>query len=272
MRHTIIALLLAAAAPAALHAAPTPKDQLLVPPADAKHFVVVSTAGKHGDEYVWATPDGRLAFRQSILLRGLIFETDETIRFGPDGMPSELEVRGVTPSGDAAETFRITAGDASWTSPVDKGHTDYSAPAFYLAQGGPFTAYAAQVDRLLAAGRAGMALLPSGKAELEKIAELEIDGAEGKKRVALQLLRGTSQTPQPVWTEGDKFFGALVGLAILPAGYEQNLEAMQKAQDSAIAALAPAIAKKFVTAEARMPVLFDHVRIYDADKERFVED
>ena len=99
MRHTILAALLVAAAPAAF-AVPVPKDQLLVPAKDAAHYVVVSTAGKHGDEYMWTLPDGRLALRQSILLRGLIFETDETIRFGADKMPSEIVIRGVTPSGD----------------------------------------------------------------------------------------------------------------------------------------------------------------------------
>src|SRR6185369_8997090 len=45
MRRSMIALLLAACTSAAV-AAPTPKDQLLVPPADAAHFVIVSTAGK----------------------------------------------------------------------------------------------------------------------------------------------------------------------------------------------------------------------------------
>ena len=73
MRRLILAALLTAAAPAAF-AEPTPKAQLLVPPANAAHFVVVSTAGKHGDEYLWTLPDGRIAFRQSILLRGLVFE------------------------------------------------------------------------------------------------------------------------------------------------------------------------------------------------------
>ena len=63
MRRAIFAALLAASASAAI-AAPTPKEQLLVPPSDAAHYVVVSTAGKHGDEYVWTMPDGRLAFRE----------------------------------------------------------------------------------------------------------------------------------------------------------------------------------------------------------------
>src|SRR6059058_4724785 len=127
MRRLMIAALLTATATAAL-ADPTPKDQLLVPPADATHFVVVSTAGKHGDEYVWTLPDGRTAFRESILLRGLTFETDETMRFGPDGMPSEIVIRGVTPSGDAAEHFAIANGQASWQSTVDQGSAAYGAP------------------------------------------------------------------------------------------------------------------------------------------------
>ena len=125
MRHTILAALLVASAPAAI-AAPTPKDQLLVPPKDAAHYVVISTAGKHGDEYAWKLPDGRLAFRQSILLRGLIFETDETMRFGSDNMPSEIVIRGVTPSGDAAENYAVSGGQASWTSPVDQGSAPYA--------------------------------------------------------------------------------------------------------------------------------------------------
>src|SRR5205085_6471609 len=111
MRRLILATLLAAAAPAAF-AEPTPKEQLLVPPADAAHFVVVSTAGKHGDDYMWTLRDGRTAFRESILLRGLVFETDETMRFGADGMPAEIVIRGVTPSGDAAEHFSIADGKA----------------------------------------------------------------------------------------------------------------------------------------------------------------
>ena len=270
MRRIILAALLSACAPAAF-AEPTPKDQLLVPPADAAHFVVVSTAGKHGDEYMWTASDGRTAFRESILLRGLIFETDETMRIGADGMPADIVVRGVTPSGDAAETFAISDGNATWVSPVDKGTAAYASPAYYLAQGGPFLAAAPEVDRLLAAGQAGLGLLPSGKATFDTVASLDVDGPQGKKHVSLILLKGTSQTPQPFWVEKEKYFGTLQGLALLPAGYEGNLDKMQAAQDKAIAALAPATARKFLTADAKRPVLFSNVKMYDADAERFVE-
>jgi len=269
MRRPILAALLAACASTAV-AAPTPKDQLLVPPADAAHFVIVSTAGKHGDEYLWKMADGRLGMRQSILLRGLIFETDETMRLGTDGMPTDIVIRGVTPSGDSAETFSIAGGQASWASPVDKGGQAYGQPAFYLSQGGPFLSGAPQIEALLAAGGAGLALLPSGKATVQKMTSVEVDGPQGKKTVELVLMRGIGQSPAPVWVEKGKFFGALVGLGILPAGYEGNLDKMQAAQDAAIASLAPATARKFLTADAKRPVLFRNVKIYDAENERFV--
>lgn len=270
MRRPILAVLLAASATAAI-AAPTPKEQLLVPPGDATHFVVISTAGKHGDEYMWKMADGRLAFRESILLRGLTFETDQTLRFGSDGMPSELVVRGVTPNGDAAENFAISGGKATWTSPVDTGGEAYSAPAYYLPQGGSFLGIAPQVDALLSTGRVGLALLPSGKLTFDKVTSLQVTGPQGATNVDLVLLRGTTQTPQPIWIEGGKFFAAIGALSLMPAGYEANLNAMQAAQDKAIAALAPATARKFLTADAKRPVLFSNVKMYDADAERFLD-
>jgi imidazolonepropionase-like amidohydrolase len=270
MRRVILAALLTAAAPAAF-AEPMPKEQLLVPPSNAAHFVIVSSAGKHGDDYVWTLPDGRTAIRESILLRGLVFETDETIRFGADGMPAEITIRGVTPSGDAAEHFAVTNGEASWVSPVDRGSAAYSSPAFYLTAGGPFVGAAPELDRLLALGHAGLALLPSGKATYDKVTSIDVDGPQGRRHVDLVLLKGASQTPQPVWVEGGKFFGELVGLDVVPAGYEANRSKMQAAQDAAIAALAPATAKKFLTAAARRPVLFRDIKMYDADAERFLE-
>jgi hypothetical protein len=270
MRRTVLAALLAASASTAV-VAQTPKEQLLVPPADAAHFVVVSSAGKHGDEYMWTMPDGRIAFRESILLRGLTFEQDETMRVGSDGMPTDVVIRGVTPSGDAAETFSLANGTASWTSPVDKGTAPYSSAAFYLPQGGPILGTAPQIDRMMAAGTAGLALLPSGKADFDKATSLDVNGPQGTKHVDLVLVRGVGQSPQPVWVENGRFFGLLQGLNLLPAGYEGNAEKMQAAQDAAIAALAPATAKKFLTAEAKRPVLFSNVKMYDADHERFVD-
>ena len=69
MRRLLLAALLSAApmelVPASAHitaaamGTPVPKDQLLKPPADAVHYVVVSEAGRHGDQWRWELPDGK---------------------------------------------------------------------------------------------------------------------------------------------------------------------------------------------------------------------
>jgi imidazolonepropionase-like amidohydrolase len=270
VRRLLIALSLAAA-PAAVFAAPVPKDQLMKPPANATHFVVVSSAGKHGDEWRWTLPDGSTAYRESILLRGLVFETDAVIRTGKDGMPDRIEVRGVTPSGDAAETFSVAEGLARWKSPVDEGQTIYHSPAYYVTQGGTFLSGDLQIAKLAAAGAKGLALLPSGRGVLEDGPTIEVASPAGKQKVSLHFMTGVGQSPIPVWLDGKGgFFGVIGGLALLPAGYEGNLAALEKAQNEAIAAIAPKIAAKFLTAEAKRPILFRDVKIYDAVGKRFI--
>src|SRR5207302_4192315 len=122
--------------------------------------------------------------------------------------------------------------------------------------GGPFLRTAPEIHRLLGGGCGGLVLLPSGKATVDKVAWLDVDGPQGKKHVDLVLMKGIGQSPQPVWVENDKFFGLLSGLNLLPAGYEGSADKMQAAQDAAIAALAPATPKKFLTADAKRSVLF----------------
>lgn len=134
MRSMLAAMLLASASAHSL-AEPTPKDQLLNPPAGATHYVVVSAAGKHGDQWVWTQPDGSIASRYSQSLRGWITEIDEVMKLGADGVPTSIAIRGVTPSGDAAETFGVADGKAVWKAAADSGELP-AKPAFYLATGG----------------------------------------------------------------------------------------------------------------------------------------
>ena len=272
VRRMLIALSLAVS-PAALSAAPVPKEELMKPPADAEHFVVVSEAGKHGDEWRWKLPDGSVAFRESILLRGLVFEQDEVVQFDKDGTPVKVTIRGVTPSGDSAETFAIDKAMAHWASPVDRGEGHYDAGALYFPFGGTFLANDALIGPLLKGGADGVKLLPSGRGTLEASSKtLKVTGPQGEKTVRLHFLKGVNQTPQAVWLdEQGKLFGFHFGLGLMPAGYEGNLKALIVAQDAAIAELAPAAAKRLLTPESRKPILFRGVKIYDADQRRFVE-
>src|SRR6185295_319746 len=102
----------------AVTVAQVPATELAKPPADARHFIIQSTGGKHGDSWSWVTADGTRIGRESMNLRGQVFELDSSGKAGTDGLPSAITIRGVTPQGDAAETFTITGGSAAWKSPV----------------------------------------------------------------------------------------------------------------------------------------------------------
>src|SRR5207344_3572185 len=94
--------------------AQVPAADLARPPSGARHFIIQSTGGKHGDSWSWVAADGTRMGRESMNLRGQVFELDSSGKAGPDAMPSAIAIRGVTPTGDAGETFVITAGTARW--------------------------------------------------------------------------------------------------------------------------------------------------------------
>jgi len=260
--------LLVSTLPAALAAAPLPKEQLLKPPADAAHYLVVSDAGKHGEMWRWTLPDGRTAYRHSQSLRGWITETDQVTTLGPDGLPSKVEVRGITPNGDAAETFSVSGSKASWTSLSDSGSVE-GRSGYYLPAGGIGLSNAVLVDKLVAAGEAGIDLLPSGRATLTVGPGLTIQGPSGPRAVKLGFVRGILASPFPVWLDQqNRYFANVGGISLLPEGYESvaNAKAMRDHQDKATADTVKAIAHRFLTAEAKAPVLFDKVQLFDADK------
>jgi len=281
-RRVIAAMLLAASpiafSPAATHVAvtaaaagtPVPKEQLLKPPADAVHYVVVSDSAKHGDMWRWTLPDGRIAYRWSQELRGWISEVDQVVTLDKNGAPTEMAIRGVTMTGDAAETFQVKDGQASWTSTSDSG----SAPAkgHYLPAGGVSLANESLVNALAAAGEAGIDLLPSGHATLKLGPTLTIQGPKGPTNVQLAFVRGVLASPLPVWLDGQRrYFADIGGISVVPAGYEGAVKAMRDAQEAATAAEVKGIAKRFLASAARAPVLIENVRLFDADKGLFLD-
>ncbi len=264
------ALLLLAGVSTSALGAPVAKDQLMKPPADAAHFVVVSQAGKHGDQWVWTQPDGSIAGRYTQSLRGWITEIDDVIKLGPDGLPIEMTVRGVTPNGDAAETFAVRDGKATWKAAADSGSVPAS-PAFYFATGGTVASNIPLLAELIEAGPAGVALLPSGRATLEKGPTMQVTGPAGAKTVQLAWMRGIGPSPAPVWLdEQGKFFASVGGIGTLPAGYEANLKALNDFQDAETAKAVRAIAATFRQDSLTAPVLFDRVQLFDADAGRFL--
>jgi len=269
MRRALLAAFLTACASAA-YTAPVPKEQLLKPPADATHYVVVSMAGKHGDQWAWTLPDGSLASRYSQSLRGWITETDEVMTLGADGLPAKIIIRGVTPNGDAAETFSIAGGKAKWASTADSGEAT-AAPAFYLAAGGTNMGNMPLAAAMVKAGATGLPMFPSGRTTLEKGATLQINGPKGPESVQLAWVRGLLPSPTPIWLDSKgNYFAEIGAISIMPAGYEKNLKAMIDFQDAETAKAVRDISHRFLDPRNKAPVLFDNVELFDADGGKFI--
>ena len=267
-RTVLLAAITAIASSAVL--AQVPASELAKPPANARHFVIQSTGGKHGDSWSWVTADGTRMGRESMNLRGQVFELDSSGKAGPDAMPSTIAIRGVTPTGDAGETFAISAGTARWKSPIDAGSASYSAAAFYVSQAGPIDTNAWLLETLLARPDKTMNLLPGGSARAVKLADLDVGSGAAKQTITLWAISGISTSPLPVWADANnKFFGVAFGLAWLPEAYAGEQARIQNAQASAMAAQAPALLKSLVTVPAG-PVAFSGVRLFDAEGVRFL--
>ena len=270
-RLAAVAILLAVSATSAAVAAPVPKDQLMQPPPDAQRYVIASDSNTHGSEWRWKTADGAIAFRKSQDLRGWITETDGKMRLDAAGRPVELEVRGVTEYGDAAEVFRVKDGTASWDSGADRGQAA-AGDAFYFPRGGPESMGGLFVERLLADDDGVMKLLPSGTARLTRGPKVTLDGKHGEVEAQLVFVEGLTAEPVPFWVDAaGRHFATLGWLGLFREGYEQHLPTLRKMQDEAMIAATKAIGARLLTEAARAPVVIDNVKMFDADAGRFVD-
>lgn len=264
-----------AAAPAA--SAPTtppgatPLADLAVPPASAERFVLVSTAGEHGRAARWQDADGSTWYRESMNLRGQIFEQDVRVINAPNGLPLSIVVRGFTPNGNAAETFSVEGGMARWQSQIDSGEAVAEQRRIYVTAGGPFLQTADFAERILAEPAHRMALLPGGEARMEQLTTTSVGSGATAREIQLWTINGIGLSPFPVWMEGNKFFGVLGGIALLPAAYTSDLARLNLVQDEALAQRNPAFVTRFGQMPG-VPVAFEHVRLYDSEAAAFLDD
>jgi len=259
MMGTAIALILASAAGALV-----PADQLAKPPADATQFTILSTAGRHGAISEWTAPDGTLMARLHMVLRGQVWDEDEALKVGGDGAIARYELRGSSPQGDVAESFAIANGTASWTSPIDHGSAPYSTAAYYLPQGLSPRGTDLPTEKLVSDPSGEVALLPGGKARIEKLTTLTIGQGAAQQNLTLWALTGLGGTPQPVWTDANgKIFANVGAISVIRAGYEADEPAMQKVQDAAMAKQSPILAHSLATTPA-VPVVYRDVQAFVA--------
>jgi imidazolonepropionase-like amidohydrolase len=246
-------------------------QDLARPPADARHYVIESTGGKHGDMWAWTAADGTRVARETWNLRGQAFDWDMAGKARADGMPASLTIKGRSPTGDAAETYSTDGTKGRWKSPVDAG----SAPAagkFYLTQGGPSETNAWFLEQLLARPDKTLDMLPGGKARAVQAGSAEVGEGAARQTVKLWAVSGVSTSPFYVWADAkDRFFGTTSMIAWLPEAYAGELAKLQAAQAAAAAKAAPGFVTSLVQ-KPTGPVAFTHVRLFDADGLKFLPD
>ncbi len=248
--------------------AQTPLDQLARPPANAKVWTITTNGGaqRYGQVSLWTDASGTHWSRLSLNLRGFISEVDEQNRFAPHGTLESMIIRGKTPQGDAAETYEAKNGTYTWTSPVDHGSGKTRPNLEYLAVGGTFDSFLFIIDAMLKTPTHSVDLLPSGRAKIEPLTRLEVSNGAEEKVLTAYAITGFGLSPFPVWMDGDRFFGTVPDF--LPEGWEKAGAAMSKAQDDALAKLAPALVARIAKTPAG-PLVFRNVKLYDADARAF---
>ena len=265
-RHAARAIVLVSTAATAQ----VPVSDLATPPPGAQVFSIISAAGQHGTASEWTAPDGTLMGRMHINLRGQVWDEDEAMTVGADGAITRYELRGTSPSGDVGETFAITGGTATWKSQIDGGTAPYAAFALYSPAGWNIKAGDLPIEWMVAHPGREVALLPGGKARLEKLTTLSVGHGARRQRVTAWALIGLGSTPSPVWTDArGRIFAWVGGLTTIQAGYEDAQPALEKAQDVAMSARSPKLARTLASVPAG-PVVFEDVRAF-VDGTRFAE-
>jgi hypothetical protein len=126
------------------------------------------------------------------------------------------------------------------------------------------------VEGLIAKAGRDAAMLPAGKAHVEKLATLAVGAGAARQTVTAWAVVGLGGTPSPVWADAKGRVFAWVGdLTTIRAGFEDAKPALEKAQDEAMSKRSPILARKLASALAT-PVAFVDVRAF-VDGERFVE-
>jgi imidazolonepropionase-like amidohydrolase len=251
--------------------AATPDDQLAKPPADAKVWTLTSSNGvsRHGQTSLWTTKDGTHWSRFSFNLRGFVTEMDEQNRFAKDGSLQSIVIRGHNPQGDVGEAYEVKDGAYSYKTPVDHGEGKTAPDLAYVSFGGTFDSFIFLIDAMRKAPDHSIRLLPSGTGHIAPLTELDVTNAKGeKKHLAAYAITGFGLSPFPIWMDGDNFFGNAGVVSLLPEGWESVGAAMSKAQDEALAKLAP-VQYAAIAKTPAGPVAFTNVKLYDSDARKF---
>jgi len=160
------------------------------------------------------------------------------------------------------ERFSVKDGDARWTSTTEHGAA--SAQGYYVSINGPNAEVAWMVNALEKASNHTIALLPGGKAHLERAAETTLKAAGQTIAVTQYLISGLSFTPISVWLDSDnRFFAAPSPWStVIREGWESTAEQLIQLETAGEEARYRTLAQRL----GRHPkkIVINSVRVFDA--------
>jgi len=244
--------------------APAFADSLATPPKNAATWEILSAGGKHGEEQVWTDKDGVRHARMKIVLRGLTYDVDHATSYNDAGIPTSIVIKGVTPSGDAGETFAVENGVAKWKSPADAGEAAWKDGLVYIPFGGPQDTSSVLLASLLADEDGRLDALPGGSVRVSELTTATVSAGKKTKTLKALAIDGVSFDSSVVWVdENNDFFAAVGWLSWMPKGWEGVRQQLLDAETAALSARAPALRASIIE-DPGQPVLFKNVKIYDA--------
>lgn len=239
-----------------------------------KSSVVTSVVNKSGFQATEVTP-GQLSIHYEYNDRGRGPKVEEKIAFGPDGVPTRIEVSGVDYMKEKVEErFERAGGVARWKNRAEQGEVkNPPANAFYSSLNG-----APEEGRLLmlalkAAPNHALPLLPAGEARAEQVKTVQFTPAGGKPRAfTLWAVSGFGFSPFPAWLSDDGALAAQAGTwnSTVPEGFEGSIPEMIKEQEAWEVARAASLAKALAHKPAGGVLAVVHANLFDAEGARMV--
>lgn len=258
LRASALAALLAAAATASAAA----------PAAAERRDEIVMLGNLAGEQKVSVGSDGVTHAEFSFNDRGRGDHIAATWKLDAAGVLTEYQGRGNDyMKAPVTETFRLTAGKASWSSRSEHGSTAIRGAAFYVPVNAPPEILGVLARALLKAPGHRLALLPAGEATLERVDLSAEDAALATGPhgpLTLYAVSGLDFSPSPIWLESDGTTAANVSdwFSVLPAALRARLPQLLAAQAHWSAARSARLARE-LTQVPKGDVLIRNARLFD---------
>jgi imidazolonepropionase-like amidohydrolase len=248
------------------------------PPAadpEIRHSVLM--AGRPiGRHTVRRSDDGALHFSYEYNDRGRGPSLTARVVLGPDGIPRSIETDGHDYyKKKVRDRFTVIDGKASWQSAAEQGTRALptGTSAFYLSFNGVPAELGLLARALLAAPDKALAILPGGKATIERLGTIEVWSGAAARSVTHYEISGLSYTPIPVWLDDD---GALFAegsewAMVIREGWESAAKPVLVEQSRR----SDAMQARWATTLGRWPkgdLVFTHCRLFDAPAARTIPD